>query len=88
MDVVGNEAVDVEAKKASTAGSSPDTHLPVLFRSKKSPPYQQVGGEAGNRRLGTHQQVPEAGAAAGQYHCATPDGACTIKQTPPPAQER
>lgn len=40
-DVAGNEAVDVEAKKAVTEGSSSDNHLPVLFRSKKPLPISK-----------------------------------------------
>ncbi|KZP04256.1 hypothetical protein FIBSPDRAFT_1011272, partial [Athelia psychrophila] len=40
-DVAGNEAVDIEAKKAATEGSSPDIHLPVLFRSKKPLPLSK-----------------------------------------------
>lgn len=41
MDVAGNEAVDIEAKKASTVGSSTDKHLPALFRSKKPLPVSK-----------------------------------------------
>lgn len=37
----GNEAVDVEAKKAVTAGSSADKDLPVLFRSRKPLPLSK-----------------------------------------------
>lgn len=40
-EVEGNEAVDVEAKKAATEGSSPDEHLPVLFRSRKPLPISK-----------------------------------------------
>ncbi|KZP04754.1 hypothetical protein FIBSPDRAFT_766867, partial [Athelia psychrophila] len=40
-DIEGNEAVDIEAKKAVTVGSSADKDLPVMFRSKKPLPLSK-----------------------------------------------
>lgn len=58
MDVTGNEAVDVEAKKAATEGLSPDKHLPVMFRSRKPLPMSKSAAtKAYAARLKVHNKV-------------------------------